>query len=129
MFLARHLVLLACWSLVGACAGRPMADDVSVTWTADPAPPVAGARTVATVTLRDAARQPVRGVRLEIEVHMSHPGMAPILAAADEQPDGVYRVRFQFTMAGDWIVLVKGTLPDGRTLNQRIDVANVRPAG
>src|SRR3970282_1589415 len=99
MFLARHLVLLACWSLVGACAGRPVADDVSVTCTADPAPPVAGARTVATVTLRDAARQPVRGVRLEIEVHMSHPGMAPILAAAEEQGDGVSQGRFRFPMS------------------------------
>jgi len=129
MFLARHLVLLACWSLVGACAGPLVADDVSVTWTAEPAPPVVGAPLVANVTLRDSARQPVRGARLEIEVHMSHPGMAPILAAAEEQGDGVYQVRFRFTMAGDWIVLVKGSLPDGRMLNQRIDVANVRPSG
>jgi hypothetical protein len=83
----------------------------------------------AEVTLRDAARQPVTGAKVEIEGHMSHPGMAPVLATADEQRDGVYQVRFQFPMAGDWIVLVKGVLPDGRVLTERVDVQGVRPSG
>jgi hypothetical protein len=32
-------------------------------------------------------------------------------------------------MAGDWIVLVAGTLPDGRTVSDRFDIAGVRPSG
>jgi len=60
---------------------------------------------------------------------MSHPGMAPILAVAEERGDGVYLVRFQFTMAGDWVVLVKGSLPDGRMVSHRVDIADVRPSG
>jgi YtkA-like len=84
---------------------------------------------IAEVTLLDATGKPVHGAALEIEGHMSHPGMAPVLATAEERRDGVYAVRFQFPMAGDWIMLVKGSLPDGRTLNHRIDIANVRPSG
>lgn len=125
------LILLAGGGLVGmvGCSKAPAPADVSVTWTTEPSPPVVGAPIVADVTLRDADRQPVRGATIEIEGHMTHPGMAPVLAAAEERGDGVYRVRFQFTMAGDWIVLVKGFLPDGRPVNHRIDVASVRPSG
>ena len=39
---------------------------------------------------------------------------------------GVYEAELQFTMRGDWILLVGGTLPDGAAINHRIDVAGVR---
>ena len=129
---SRHLVLLVgtCGAFLGAaCARAPSAGDVSVTWAAEPTPPVVNAPMIAEVTLLDATGKPVHGATLEIEGHMSHPGMAPVLATAEERRDGVYAVRLQFPMAGDWIVLVKGSLPDGRTLNHRIDIANVRPSG
>lgn len=127
-----HLVLLlgASWALVGpACSRTQRAGDVSVTWTAEPTPLITGAPIVAELILRDDRRQPLRGANLHIEGHMSHPGMAPILAVAEERGDGVYLVRFQFTMAGDWVVLVKGSLPDGRMVSHRVDIADVRPSG
>lgn len=93
-----------------------------------PTPPIAGGETRVEVTLRDDTRRPVRGANLQVEAHMSHPGMAPVIAPVTERGDGVYEVRLQFTMAGDWIVLVTGGLPDGRILNHRIDIA-ARPAG
>jgi len=125
------VVPLGLWlGLVGAaCHNAPDASDVSVTWTAEPTPPVAGVPVVADLTLHDAAGLPVRGAKLHIEGHMSHPGMGPVLAVAEEGHDGVYQVRFLFTMAGDWVVLVKGLLPDGRRLNHRVDVTGVRPPG
>ena len=47
---------------------------------------------------------------------MSHPGMAPVVADVVERGDGVYDAPLQFTMAGDWILLVTGQLADGRGL-------------
>jgi len=120
--------LIAAGALVTACAGPRAADDVRVTWNTATTPAV-GEPLVADVTLETADGVPVTGASLEIEGHMSHPGMAPVLAAAEEQEDGTYVVRFELTMAGDWIVLVKGVLPDGRTVSHRVDIANVQPSG
>jgi len=102
---------------------------VSVDWAMTPTPPVAGAATVGTLTLRDAAFKPVRGATLQVEGHMSHPGMAPVLAEATERGDGAYEVRLEFTMGGDWILLVTGELPDGRRLTHRFGIEHVRPHG
>jgi len=105
-----------------------MAADVSVEWTMTPTTPIVGGATRGEVALRDGAHRPVRGAKLQIEAHMSHPGMAAIVAPITERGDGVYEVQLQFAMAGDWILLVTGTLPDGRTLSHRVDIAT-RPAG
>jgi hypothetical protein len=129
---AARLVLGA--AVCGVCSaacdrGVASADDVSVEWKMTPRLPIVGTAAIGEMTLRDHARRPVRGARLQIEGHMSHPGMAPVIAAAAERGDGVYEVRLQFTMSGDWILLVTGSLPDGRRLNHRIDTTHARPAG
>jgi hypothetical protein len=79
------------------------------------------------ITVRDGGDRPIGGARLEVSGHMPHPGMAPVVATARERATGIYDVDLQFSMAGDWFVLVTGTLPDGRAINQRIDVKGVRP--
>ena len=94
-----------------------------------PAPPTVGTPALGEITLRDRARRPVDGARLQVVGLMSHPGMAPVIAAVAARGDGVYRVQLQFTMSGDWILLVTGSLPDGRRLSHQIDIANARPAG
>ena len=76
--------------------------------------------TLATLTLRDRARRPVRGARLEIKGFMSHPGMAPLITTVTEQGDGVYLTYLRFTMAGDWTLLVTGELPDGQTISSSL---------
>ena len=103
-------------------------DDISVTWVLDPSPPVIGTPIVARMTLRDRDQKPVIGARLRLEGVMSHPGMAPVVADVVERGDGVYDAPLQFTMAGDWILLVTGKLADGRELKKRIEIAGVRPA-
>jgi hypothetical protein len=60
---------------------------------------------------------------------MSHPGMAPVAATVTERPDGIHDVYVRFTMAGDWILHVTGTLPDGRAVDRWLDVNGVRAAG
>jgi hypothetical protein len=76
----------------------------------------------------DATGRPVVGAHLRIEAQMSHPGMAPFLATASERGNGVYEAALRFTMAGDWIVLVTGSLSNGDTVEYRIEVPGVRPA-
>jgi hypothetical protein len=122
------LATVVCIGVSTVCArnaGR--AEDVSVEWKMTPTQPIAGTPVLGELTLRDHGRRPVRGARLQVEGHMSHPGMAPVIAAVAEREEGVYEVRLQFTMSGDWIVLVTGSLPDGRRLNRRIDVVHARP--
>jgi hypothetical protein len=72
-----------------------------------------GAMTLATLTLRDRAHRPVPGAQLQVKGFMSHPGMAPLIPTVTDQGEGVYVAYLQFTMAGDWTLLVTGELPDG----------------
>ena len=46
---------------------------------------------------------------------------APVSSEAKEIETGKYRGTLQLTMAGDWIVLVHITLPDGQKLQRQIE--------
>ena len=89
-------------------------------------PPTTDASAVAALRVT-AADRPVAGARLQVQGFMSHPGMAPVSAAVDERGNGLYDARFRFTMAGDWIIRVTGTAPDGRAIDQQLDAIAVRP--
>lgn len=60
---------------------------------------------------------------------MAHPGMAPVIGRSTPRDDGGYEVPLQFTMAGDWVLHISGTLADGRRLDRWLDVPDVRDAG
>lgn len=60
---------------------------------------------------------------------MNHPGMAPVIGRSTRREDGGYDVPLQFTMAGDWVLHISGTLSDGRRLDRWMDVPDVRDAG
>jgi hypothetical protein len=119
-------LLIVCCVSAAACSGQAdLADGVE--WRMTPTPPVVGTPTTLEVTLRDRSRRPVQGARIQVEAHMSHPGMAPIVAPAEERGDGVYDARLQLTMRGEWILMITGTLPDGRRLSHRIEIPDVGP--
>ena len=59
---------------------------------------------------------------------MSHAGMAPVFAETKEVEPGRYRSNMKLTMAGDWLVMVHVTLPDGRELDQQFEIKEVAPA-
>jgi hypothetical protein len=101
---------------------------VDLTWSLRPATAVVGPATL-TLSLRASSGGPIAGAKVGLEAHMTHPGMAPVMAAAVERTPGVYEVDFAFTMQGDWVLLVSVSLPDGARVERRIDVANVRPSG
>ena len=121
---AAFLCALAAISVLFAGCGRiqqtPAAaqDGYTVTMVAQPSTPVIGDGTLV-VTLRDPAGKPVTGAGLQIEGNMSHAGMTPVMADGASGKDGVYRVPLTWTMAGDWYVDVKFTLPDGQKITRR----------
>ncbi len=122
------LAVLACSLLLACNRQAEPGGDIAVAWVIEPAPPAANAPGLVRVTLRDAQQQLVRGGRLQLEGQMSHPGMAPVLAPLTEQADGTYQAPFQFTMAGDWVLVVTGELPGVGRISRQIEVAGVRPA-
>jgi hypothetical protein len=65
---------------------------------------------------------------MAIEGNMSHAGMTPVFAEAIETGDGRYSASLQLSMAGDWVVLVHATLPDGRKLEHQFEINGVAPA-
>jgi hypothetical protein len=101
------------------------AEDINVDLTLRPEPPhVGNAATVVQLTDRDA--RPVRGAVVKLEGNMNHPGMKPSFADAMETDPGKYEATLDFTMGGDWFILVHATLADGRKLQRKLDVPAVR---
>ena len=128
--LARRLGvgLLGCALLIGCSGGGGAADEVTAAWAFEPGPPATGVDTNARITLHDADGQPLRGADLRLEGHMSHPGMAPVIADVIERGAGVYEARMQFSMAGDWVLMLTGELADGRRFAKQLEIAGVQPA-
>jgi hypothetical protein len=102
--------------LLTACRGAPDTGDPSLVLEVaiSPTPPAVGSARLI-INLRDTAGVPLEGAEVRVEGNMSHAGMVPVLATAQEEAPGIYAVSdFRFTMAGDWILTTRATLPDGR---------------
>lgn len=114
--------------LVGLAACRRGSSEdipeIGIDLVVSPNPPAVGPATV-TLSLRDAGEQPISGATVELEGNMSHAGMAPVFAPAIEIEPGRYEAPLEFTMGGDWFILVKATLPDGRHLERQINLPGV----
>jgi hypothetical protein len=117
-------VLLLVLLLVSCGRGAQDLADVGVDLSTEPSPPKLGPATV-TVALSDAQGGPILGAVVELEGNMSHAGMVPVFAQASEVAPGRYQASLEFTMAGDWFVLVRAVLPDGRSLERSVDVPGV----
>ncbi len=79
-----------------------------------------------TVKLFDAEDNPIDNAKLTVEGNMNHAGMKPSFAAIKEtdQP-GVYSGTIDFTMGGDWFLLVTAITDEGTLVEQTIDVPGV----
>lgn len=107
--------------------GRGQTSDVSeigIDLSVSPSPPTTGPATLV-LTLTDERDEPISGAEIELEGNMSHAGMTPVFSQAEEIEPGQYEAPLEFTMGGDWFILVKVTLPDGRELERQIDVPGV----
>lgn len=114
--------------LLGAGCSRQVEPSpvVAIEHEISPEPARVGPATVA-LRLSDATGKPITGARIAIEADMSHAGMSPLFAEAKETERGRYQAHLEFQMAGDWVILLHVTLPDGKKLERQIDVRDVRP--
>ena len=119
-------MLLAAGVLAGCHGG---AEQIAATWVIAPAAPATGSDASVRITLRAAGQRLVAGAHQQLEAHMSHPGMAPLVTPVTEQSEGVYEGVIRFTMAGDWVLVLTGTLRDGTRVTETHEMAGVKPAG
>jgi len=112
--------------LVTGCRRGQTSDisDIGLDLSISPDPPTTGPAAVI-IQLTDEASQPLAGAKVELEGNMSHAGMTPVFSQAEEVEPGQYEAPLEFTMGGDWFILVKVTLPDGRQLERQVDVPGV----
>jgi len=119
--------LLLALALLGCSASPgPKAPEPTIAVELRPDPPGLGPAEVR-VRIVDGDR-PLSSARVSIEANMSHPGMKPELAEASAKADdpGLYVATIDFTMKGDWYVLVTAELPGGgKTVTHRYDVRGV----
>lgn len=65
----------------------------------------------------------VSGASVEVTGDMTHAGMAPVTAVAEELEPGLYRAEgFEFGMAGDWLLTAVATLPGGEQESAELGV-------
>lgn len=64
---------------------------------------------------------------LSVEANMSHPGMTPVTATLSSQDGTRWQAPLKLTMAGDWFLIVRGQLKDGRKLERQIPLPGVAP--
>ncbi len=91
-----------------------------------PAPPRVGAAMI-TLRIADASGKPLTGVPITLEGNMSHAGMAPVFATTKETEPGRYQAPLEFSMGGDWIVLIHLALADGTKLERQFEIRGVLP--
>lgn len=127
----RPVLLLFATLILGGCRGEPEMGDpgLSLRVAISPTPPaVGGARLI--LTLEDSAGAPLEGARVVVEGNMSHAGMVAVVDTAVAEGPGIYGISdFSFTMAGDWVLDVQATLPDGRWVRTRHPANVVGPMG
>ena len=77
--------------------------------------------------VRDASRKPLVGAEIKLEGNMSHAGMSPVFVDTREVAPGEYRTNMELSMAGDWVILVHLTLPNGSKLERQFEIKGVAP--
>jgi len=119
---------LLCFFVAGLISCRNQsAVNITVTPEIAPRPPREGQVTIM-LRVTEASGQPLTGARIKLEGNMSHAGMTPVFADAAELEPGRYRANMELSMAGDWIVLVHVTLPDGVKVDREFEIKGVAPA-
>jgi hypothetical protein len=78
------------------------------------------------ITLLSPDGEPIDGARVSARGDMTHAGMAPVFGEAVESESGRYRIPFEWTMGGDWILLITSTLSDDRIVERQIKISGVR---
>jgi hypothetical protein len=113
-------------SFVLGCRPKEAAADLNTQATVsfDPSPPSVGVTSLK-VSLTDAAGKPIRLGHIDVEGDMNHAGMEPAFGKLEETEPGHYVGKIDFTMGGDWILLLSGQREGGGAFEKKIDVPGV----
>jgi hypothetical protein len=124
----RRLTLVVLAIMFGISCHRPSnaSSGVKVEFQIKPQPVRVGPVEIS-LTLTDIATHPLTGAQITVEADMSHAGMSPVFAPSKEVGAGQYQSQLSLGMAGDWVVLLHGTLPNGEKLERQFNVGDVRP--
>lgn len=119
--------LLCCciWQAAGCRKAAQASPDIVIEHEIAPWPPRFGPAVI-TLTLSERGGRAVRGAQVSLEADMSHAGMRPEFAPAREIAVGRYQGGLNFTMAGDWVIIARVTLPGGQKLERQMEVHGVR---
>lgn len=125
---SQRLALLLIGTFLVVCSGCGPAEtetaDFQVDLAFDPSPPQKGDVDV-TLTLAQRDGTPIEGADVRLEGNMNHAGMTPSFADLKEVKPGQYAGTLDFTMGGDWFVLVTVQMPDGKQVERKIDIPGV----
>lgn len=111
------LILTACGQQSAAMIS-PV--DVDITLQVEPEPLSVGETTLL-IALTDSSGSRVDGAKLQVHGDMDHAGMTAVNREANESTNGIYRVPFEWTMGGGWIVTVTAQLPDGSEISKTFE--------
>lgn len=117
------LSLLALFAF--GCHQSASTSDVTIEHEISPQPARVGIAAIR-LKLKDKDGKTLPRARVELEGNMTHPGMSPVNGETRETAPGEYDGSLQFTMAGDWIILVNITLADGQRVQRQIEVRGVK---
>ncbi len=111
--------------VVGCADDADDTSGVQVNLTLDPSPPVVG-EAVVSLVLKNQDGTLLEKAEVKIEGNMNHAGMKPSFADLTEVEPGKYDGTLDFTMGGDWFILVTAQTPNGQTIERKIDVEGVQ---
>lgn len=122
------LVFFICASFFVSSCRKPvdLAPELRIEHEIAPQPPKVGTATL-TVKLTDNTGNPQQGINMRLEETMSHAGMHPAFVDAREVAPGRYQAPLEFTMGGDWIIILHLTLLDGRKVERQLEIRGVQP--
>lgn len=116
------LLLVACGRVqnprvTGAAAEMPPGVEIALSGLPDNPSVGTPSELLITVTREG---QPVEGADVQVEGNMTHAGMEPLFVEATEVAGGEYQATIEWTMGGEWFLLVRATLPDGSVAEETV---------
>ncbi len=102
-------------AILTACGGQTdnttPTTNVEISVIIEPDPPSMGESTLI-VTLKDSDGNAINGATLKVHGDMDHAGMSPVDREVSASTNGEYRVPFEWTMGGGWVVTISAQLPN-----------------
>lgn len=89
----------------------------------DPDPPTPGDGTIIVALTGSDGTPYTEAQRVAVRGDMTHAGMAPENGSVETGENGVYRVPFNWSMGGDWILTVTVTLAAGGQVSEEFEVS------